>query len=204
MLKLPTNTGTSFSSAGCIPPRSYHGLKARHPIGLITFPYCLYILEIYPFPDMKASPDTLSWQSSQRLPRIHILTDLAFSMNVLVIQKYDLREKAPVSYVLFFTLSAFVHFKKRYTCHLLKLLSSQSKSYCHKRIISSGRSHCVQLILDSLPSLVKVSADLVKCILDCTPHGRSSSHQSTSQIPEYIYHSSSVHTEQESYPLQVL
>ena len=53
MLNLPTNTGTSLSSAGYIPPLSYQGLKnARHPIGLITFPYCLYILEIYPFPDM--------------------------------------------------------------------------------------------------------------------------------------------------------
>ena len=53
MLKRPTKTGTSFSSAGSIPPRSYHGLKkARHPIGLITFLYFLYMLEIYPWPLM--------------------------------------------------------------------------------------------------------------------------------------------------------
>ena len=37
-------TGVSFSSAGSIPPRSYHGLKkARHPIGLMTLLYFLYI-----------------------------------------------------------------------------------------------------------------------------------------------------------------
>ena len=47
MLKRPVNTGSSLSSAGYIPPLSYHGLKnARHPIGLITFLYCLYMLEI--------------------------------------------------------------------------------------------------------------------------------------------------------------
>ncbi len=37
-VKRPTNTGSSLSSAGYMPPRSYQGLKkARHPIGLMTF-----------------------------------------------------------------------------------------------------------------------------------------------------------------------
>ena len=47
ILKRPTNTGSSLSSAGCMPPRSYQGLKkARQPMGLMTFLYLLYMLEI--------------------------------------------------------------------------------------------------------------------------------------------------------------
>ena len=50
-LNLPTKIGLSCSCAGSIPPRSYQGLKkARHPIGLTTLPYFLYISGTYPSP----------------------------------------------------------------------------------------------------------------------------------------------------------
>ena len=52
--------------------------------------------------------------------------------------------------------------------HLLKLLSSKTKCYCNKRIIASGRTNRIQLILNSLPSLVIIPADFVKGILDRT------------------------------------
>ena len=51
MLNLPTNTGLSDSSAGCIPPFSYQGDKnALHPIGETTLPYFLYMEATYPSP----------------------------------------------------------------------------------------------------------------------------------------------------------
>ena len=49
--KIPTYTGLSLSSAGFMPPFSYHGdKKARHPIGDTTLLYFLYIPATYPSP----------------------------------------------------------------------------------------------------------------------------------------------------------
>ena len=88
-------------------------------------------------------------------------------MDIFIIKEYDFREEYRFL-ASCLTLSAFMHFKKRNTCHLLELLCSKSKSYSYKWIIPSGRSDCIQLILNPLPSLVKISADFVKRILDRT------------------------------------
>ena len=87
-------------------------------------------------------------------------------MQILIIQKYDLREKNRLL-MAFLTLTALVHLQKRNITHLLELTGSKAKCHCVKRIVSTGRTYSIGLVLNTLPSLVKVSAHLVTRILDC-------------------------------------
>ena len=70
----------------------------------------------------------------------YILADTAFSMNLFVIKKYNLRKQYRL-FVPRFTLSALMHMQQRNIAHLCKPFLSKSKGYCHKRIISTGRSY---------------------------------------------------------------
>ena len=70
----------------------------------------------------------------------YILADTAFSMNFFVIKKYNLRKQYRL-FVPRFTLSALMHMQQRNIAHLCKPFLSKSKGYCHKRIISTGRSY---------------------------------------------------------------
>ena len=88
-------------------------------------------------------------------------------MDLFVIEEYDLRKQYRFL-MSGFSLASLMNFKERNRTHLLKLLSSKTKCYCNKRIIASGRTNRIQLILNSLPSLVIIPADFVKGILDRT------------------------------------
>ena len=87
-------------------------------------------------------------------------------MDLLVIKEHDLREKHRLLMTCL-TLSALMDFQERNSTHLLKLLSPQSQSHCNKRIIASGRTNRIQLVLNSLPSLVVLSSYFIKSILYC-------------------------------------
>ena len=87
-------------------------------------------------------------------------------MKVFIIEENNLREQYRFL-VTFLALSALVHFKKRNITHFLELTCSETKCHGDKRIVSTGRTYGIELVLNSLPSLVKVSAHLIQCILDC-------------------------------------
>ena len=88
-------------------------------------------------------------------------------MDIFIIKKNDLREKYRFLTV-FLALSAFVYLKEGNTCHFLKLFRSQSQSYRYERIVSSGRTYSIQLIFNSLPSLIKLSSDFIQSIFNGT------------------------------------
>ena len=68
----------------------------------------------------------------------------------------------------FLALSVFVDLEKGDGNHLLEHARSKAEGHGNERIITAGRSNSVQFILNSLPSLVKISADFVKRILNRT------------------------------------
>ena len=74
-------------------------------------------------------------------------------MDLFVIKEYDLREKYRFL-VSGLTLSSLMDLKKGNRTHLLKLLGSETKCHRNKRIITSGRTDGIQLVLNSLPALV--------------------------------------------------
>ncbi len=166
MLKRPTKTGLSFSSAGYIPPRSYHGLKkARHPIGLMTFRISCTCWKYSLLRYMRQPVRIHGLGGTLHTSLKNILTALSRTMKIFVIEEYDLREQYR------FLVSGFYpvlpdELQEGNRTHLLKLLSSKTKCHCNKRIISSGRTYGIQLVLNSLPSLVIIPADLIKGILD--------------------------------------
>ena len=86
-------------------------------------------------------------------------------MDLFVIKEYDLREKYRFL-VSGLTLSSLMDLKKGNRTHLLKLLGSETKCHRNKRIITSGRTDGIQLVLNSLPALVIIPADLIKSILN--------------------------------------
>ena len=86
-------------------------------------------------------------------------------MKILIIQKYDLREKNRLL-MAFLTLTALVHLQKRNITHLLELTCTKSECHSNKRIVTTGRTYRIQLVLDSLPSLIKISPDFVQRVLD--------------------------------------
>ena len=87
-------------------------------------------------------------------------------MKIFIIKKYDLREQYRF-FVSLLTLSAFVYLQKRNITHLLKLSGSKSQCNCNERIISTGRTYCIEFVLNSLPSLVKITSYFIQRIFDC-------------------------------------
>ena len=85
-------------------------------------------------------------------------------MDLLVIKEYDFREKYRFL-MSGLPLSSLMDLKKGNRAHLLKLLGSETKCHRNKRIISSGTDG-IQLVLNSLPSLVIIPADLIKSIFN--------------------------------------
>ena len=87
-------------------------------------------------------------------------------MKLFVVQENDLREQNRL-FVPGLSLAALVNFQKRDIAHLLEFRSAETDGHSHERIIPAGGPDRVQLVLDPLPSLVKISADLVKSIFHC-------------------------------------
>src|SRR5699024_174296 len=60
-----------------------------------------------------------------------------------------------------FALSSFVNLQQGEGNHLLKMAGAKTQCHGNKGIISPGRSHRIQFIFNSLPSLVAVAANLI-------------------------------------------
>ena len=89
-----------------------------------------------------------------------ILTAFSLSMNRLVIQEDNLREE----HRLFrprLPLSFLMHLQKRDVAHFRKAFLPKPHGHGHKGIVASGGAHRIQLVLDPLPALIKISADLL-------------------------------------------
>ena len=85
-------------------------------------------------------------------------------MDLLVIEKDDFGEqhRLPVSCL---SLPLFVHIEEGNAAHLLKAFRAQSQSHGHKWIVTSGGTDCIELILNSLPSLIKITLYFIVGIL---------------------------------------
>ena len=93
-----------------------------------------------------------------------VFPDLTLSVYIFIVQEHDLGEQHRFL-VPFLSLASLMYFQKGDAAHLLEALHAKSQCHCHKRIIPSGGSYRVQLVLDSLPALVIVSSDLIHGIL---------------------------------------
>ena len=85
-------------------------------------------------------------------------------MKVLIIEENDLRKEHRL-FIALLPLSALMHFKKRNRNHLCEFIRAQSQCDRHKRIITARRTDGIQFVLDPLPALVAVTADLILRIL---------------------------------------
>ena len=85
-------------------------------------------------------------------------------MKVLIIEKNNLRKEYRL-FIALLPLSALMHFKQRNRNHLCEFIRAQSQCDRHERIITARRTDGIQFVLDPLPALIAVTADLILRIL---------------------------------------
>ena len=86
----------------------------------------------------------------------HILIEAALTVKVFVIEENQFREQ----YGLLesrLTLTLHVNFEEGLACHLAEYISSQSEGHSDERIITTGRTHSVQLHLNTLEALLIIT-----------------------------------------------
>lgn len=94
----------------------------------------------------------------------NILTAFSRSVNVLIVEEDDLREKHGF-FISRLALTAHMHVQKSDRSHFFKAFHTQADGHGNEGIISSGGTDRVEFILNALPALVKVTFYLVHGVL---------------------------------------
>lgn len=97
----------------------------------------------------------------------HIFAWAAYPVKVFVIQKYDLGEKHRF-FVSRTSLAGPWTFNREMDAIFSNRPVPKSQGHSNKGIVSSGRTYSIQLIFNSLPSLIKLSSDFIQSIFNGT------------------------------------